>query len=80
MSKRISLKKLGEKVKKSKSGGLVAGPTQAKRVVIVKKCPREDQKWGFLCKEGGDWQNPKAGFFIHVFRLFQIILTVIEIQ
>ena len=42
MSKRISLKKLNEKVEKSKSGDSIVGSSQAKGVVIGKKCPRED--------------------------------------
>ena len=42
MSKIISLKKLNEKVKKSKSGGLVVGLSQDKGVVIGEKRPRED--------------------------------------
>ena len=37
MSKRISLKKLDEKVEKSKSGGSVAVPSPAKGVVISSK-------------------------------------------
>ena len=41
MSKRISFKKLKEKVKKSKSGGSIVGPSQTKGVVIGKKRPRE---------------------------------------
>ena len=41
MSKIISLKKLGEKVEKSKSEGSIAGPSQAKGVVIGEKCPME---------------------------------------
>ena len=41
MSKRISLKKLGENVEKSKSGGSIAAPYLAKGVVIGEKHPRE---------------------------------------
>ena len=42
MLKRISLKKLGKKVEKSKSKGSVTGSTQANGVVIGEKRPRED--------------------------------------
>ncbi|GFZ09195.1 hypothetical protein Acr_20g0010030 [Actinidia rufa] len=42
MSKKISFKKLGEKVEKSKNGNSVTGFTPAKRVVIGEKLPRDD--------------------------------------
>ncbi|GFZ18491.1 hypothetical protein Acr_27g0002300 [Actinidia rufa] len=42
MSKRISLKKLGEKVEKLKNGGSSGGPTLAKGVVIGEKRPIDD--------------------------------------
>ena len=41
MFKRICLRKLSEKVEKSKSGGSIVGPFQAKGVVIGEKRPRE---------------------------------------
>ena len=41
MLKRISFKKLGEKVEKSKNESSVAGPTPTKGVVIGEKCPRK---------------------------------------
>ena len=42
MSKKISFKKLGEKVEKSKNGGSMVGSTPAKGVVIGEKRPRDD--------------------------------------
>ncbi|GFS46030.1 hypothetical protein Acr_00g0099700 [Actinidia rufa] len=42
MSKRLSLKKIDEKVTQSKRGSSAAGPTPAQRVVIIEKRPRED--------------------------------------
>ena len=55
MSKRISFKKLGEKVEKSKNEGSMAGPTLTKRVVIGEKCPREDPS-----KKGKAIDSPKG--------------------
>ncbi|GFY87195.1 hypothetical protein Acr_05g0008340 [Actinidia rufa] len=43
MSKRISFKKFGEKLKKSKNGSSSGTPALAKGVVISKKCIREEK-------------------------------------
>ena len=62
MSKRISLKKLGEKVEKSKNGRSVAVPTPAKGVVINEKRPREDLS-SSLSKKGKAVDSPKGKKF-----------------
>ena len=59
MSKRISLKKLGKKVKKFKSGGSVSGPTQVKGVVIGEKHPMEDPSC-LPDKKGKAFDRPKT--------------------
>ena len=59
MSRRISLKKLGEKVKKSKSGGSVVGPSPAKGVVIGEKCPRKGPS-SSPSKKGKTIDRPKG--------------------
>ena len=58
MSKRISFKKLGEKVEKSKNEGSMAGPTLTKRVVIGKKRLREDLT-SSPSKKGKDVNSPR---------------------
>ncbi|GFY84513.1 hypothetical protein Acr_03g0012870 [Actinidia rufa] len=59
MSKKISLKKLSEKVEKLKNGGSSRGPTPSKGVVIGEKRPRDDHP-SSPSKKGKAVDSPKG--------------------
>ncbi|GFZ18360.1 hypothetical protein Acr_27g0000990 [Actinidia rufa] len=59
MSKRISLKKLGKKVEKSKNKGSTGSPIPAKGVVISEKRPRDDHPIS-PSKKGKVMDSPKG--------------------